>query len=65
MVSEWKFDNILTTILAENARKISEIVIMVYFDGFSAKSWVKYHHSSSLVTYLESPHQGNYFRPPI
>ena len=56
MVSELSFDNILAPIWAKNTRKIVEVVILVYFDRFSAKSSVKYYRSSILTTYLDSPH---------
>ena len=42
-----------------------EIAILVYFDCFSAKIWVKYYPSSILRPYLESSYQGESFRHPI
>ena len=43
---------ILAPILPENTRKL--VAILVYYDGFSAKIWVKYYPVSILRPYLES-----------
>ena len=53
----------LTPILAKYTRKIVKVAILDYFDGFSARIWVKYYPSSILRPYSESPHQGDPFRP--
>ena len=68
MVSELRMDNILIPILTENTRRIVEIAITVYFEGFQNKPvnhGSNNYRSSILSTYLESPHQGNHCRPPI
>ena len=45
--------------------KIVEIRILVYFDGFLAKTWVKYYPSSILIPCLESSHQEESFGPSM
>ena len=54
---------ILTHVFAEKPSKTVEIVILPDFDGFSAKTWVKYYPNSTLRPDLESSHHGAYFRP--
>ena len=46
IVSELNLDNILPPFWPKKKhQKIVEIVILVYFDGFPAKTWVKYYTS--------------------
>ena len=57
MVSELSLDSILPQFGRKNKQSI-----LVYFDGFSAKIWVKYYPSSILRPYLESSHQDECLR---
>ena len=56
----------MTPILSKNTRKLLKSpfwsILAVFF---LAKLWLTYYTSSILNTCLESPHQGNPFRPPI
>ena len=64
MISELSSDNI-TPILAEIPPKVVKIAILVHFDVFFARIWVKLYLSSILRPYLEPCHQGELFIPPI
>ena len=48
IVSELRLDNIWPLFCSKIHQKIFDIVILVYFDGSSAKIWVKYYLSSLL-----------------
>ena len=65
MWSQNEFGYYLIPILAEKKQKIVEIAILVYFDGFSAKMWVKYYQNTILRSDLETFHQDKSCKPPM